>query len=97
MFQLLCSAVSKPSIKHIFIACLLEFGVKTQPDSSCSCTQELRDSNVLKFDDDDQARRKDDHHKARKRFVPSGGLAGFRVASDLVKMDFGAEEEPEED
>ena len=59
--------------------------------------QELRDNNLLEFGEDDQARRKEDRHKARKHFVPSGGLAGFRVASDLVKMDFTAEGESEED
>jgi hypothetical protein len=62
-----------------------------------SCTQldlqELRDNNTINLDDDDMARRKDDAHKARKKFIPSGGLAGFRVASDLAKMDFGAAEE----
>jgi len=55
--------------------------------------QELRDNNTINLDDDDMARRKDDAHKARKKFIPSGGLAGFRVASDLAKMDFGAVEE----
>ena len=55
--------------------------------------QELRDNNTINLDDDDMARRKDDAHKARKKFIPSGGLAGFRVASDLAKMDFGAAEE----
>lgn len=55
--------------------------------------QELRDNNTIQMDADDMLRRKDDAHKARKRFIPSGGLAGFRVASDLAKMDFGAVEE----
>ena len=62
-----------------------------------SCTQldlqELRDNNTINLDDDDMARRKDDAHKARKKFIPSGGLAGFRDASHLAKMDFGAAEE----
>ncbi|DBA93100.1 hypothetical protein WJX79_005561 [Trebouxia sp. C0005] len=55
--------------------------------------EELRDNNTIQMDEDDMARRKDDAHKARKKFIPSGGLAGFRVASDLAKMDFGAAEE----
>lgn len=52
--------------------------------------QELRDNNVLEFLEDDQSRRKDDLHKAKPKIVPSGGLAGFRVASDLKNMDFSA-------
>ena len=57
--------------------------------------QELRDYNLLNFDEDDMLRRKEDAHKARPKFIPSGGLAGFRVASDLAKMDFTAAEESE--
>ena len=57
--------------------------------------QELRDYNLLDFGEDDMLRRKDDAHKARPKFIPSGGLAGFRVASDLAKMDFTAAEESE--
>lgn len=55
--------------------------------------QELRDNNLLDFGEDDLLRRKEDAHKARPKFIPSGGLAGFRVASDLAKMDFTAAEE----
>ena len=66
-------------------------------DGVTSCIQlglqELRDNNTINLDEDDMARRKDDAHKGRKKFIPSGGLAGFRVASDLAKMDFGAAEE----
>ncbi|KAA6422940.1 MAG: hypothetical protein FRX49_06929 [Trebouxia sp. A1-2] len=40
--------------------------------------EELRDNNTIQMDEDDMARRKDDAHKARKKFIPSGGLAGFR-------------------
>lgn len=57
--------------------------------------QELRDYNLLDFGEDDMLRRKEDAHKARPKFIPSGGLAGFRVASDLAKMDFTAAEESE--
>lgn len=45
---------------------------------------------MLEFLEDDQNRRKDDIHKARSKIIPSGGLAGFRVAPDLVNMDWGA-------
>jgi len=55
--------------------------------------QELRGNNLLELDDDDMARRKDDCHKGRRKFVTSGGLTGFRVASDLTKMDFDPIEE----
>lgn len=55
--------------------------------------EELRDNNLLDFGEDDLLRRKEDAHKARPKFIPSGGLAGFRVASDLAKMDFTAAEE----
>ncbi|KAL3150537.1 hypothetical protein ABBQ32_000353 [Trebouxia sp. C0010 RCD-2024] len=57
--------------------------------------EELRDNNLLDFGEDDMLRRKEDAHKARPKFIPSGGLAGFRVASDLAKMDFTAAEESE--
>ncbi|KAL3137875.1 hypothetical protein ABBQ38_005128 [Trebouxia sp. C0009 RCD-2024] len=57
--------------------------------------EELRDNNLLDFGEDDMLRRREDAHKARPKFIPSGGLAGFRVASDLAKMDFTAAEESE--
>ena len=57
--------------------------------------QELRDNNLLELGEDDMLRRKEDAHKARPKFIPSGGLAGFRVASDLAKMDFTPMEESE--
>ena len=60
-------------------------------NSKSNCVQqELRDNNVLTFLEDDQNRRKDDLHKAKPKIIPSGGLAGFRVAPDLMNMDVAA-------
>ena len=44
----------------------------------------------MEFLEDDNLRRKEDLHKAKPKIIPSGGLAGFRVASDLKNMDFAA-------
>ena len=45
---------------------------------------------MLTFLEDDQNRRREDFHKAKPKIIPSGGLAGFRVAPDLMNMDFAA-------
>lgn len=50
--------------------------------------QELRNAGRADLDADTLAKRKETLFKNRKQVVPSGGLAGFRVASDLCKMDF---------
>ena len=50
--------------------------------------QELRDAGTLELDPDSLAKRKEDAVKNKKSIVPSGNLTGFRVAPDLMKMDF---------
>ena len=61
------------------------------PTLTCLPTlQELRDANQEQLDSDTYEARKADAFKNRKRVVPSGGLAGFRVAPDLCGIDFNA-------
>ena len=60
---------------------------------------DLREANKAELDTDDlEARQKAVQPIG---FIPSGGLTGFRVASDLAKMDFAPrediKEEPEEE
>ena len=60
---------------------------------------DLREANKSELDKDDlEARQKAVQPVG---FIPSGGLTGFRVASDLAKMDFAPrtdlQEEPEEE
>lgn len=50
----------------------------------------------LRLTPEDEAARQEQAQKP-KHIVASGGLTGFRVASDLFKMDYGHEEDEDPD